>query len=116
MSQQALRPRRSRIPAFFRTPSTRLGWAAISGALAAIVMTIVINVRPLRVQGRPRTTRCGGAQFPHVILACMLGSGIAGLFAVVRRHERSWMVIVPCGLVLLVVVNELVQGLAELLS
>ena len=50
------------------------------------------------------------------ILACMLASGVAGLIAVVRRHERSWMVVVPCALVLLVVVNELAQGLAELLS
>jgi hypothetical protein len=78
-------------------------------------MTIVINVTA-EGPGPPENNPMWWGAVVSVILACMLGSGIAGLFAVVRRHERSWMVIVPCGLVLLVVVNELAQGLAELLS
>ncbi len=77
---------------------------------------VVINLLSEQGPGPPDDSPLWWTVSVMGILACMLGSGIAGLIAVVRRHERSWMVIVPCGLVLLVVVNELVQGLAELLS
>jgi hypothetical protein len=44
MTHQELEPHRSRIPRFFRTPSTRLGWAAITGSVGAIVVVIVVNL------------------------------------------------------------------------
>ena len=46
----------------------------------------------------------------------MAASGVAGLIAMVRKHERSWMVIVPSALVLLVAVSEMIQGLGYLLG
>ena len=116
MPQHALEPPRSRIPTFLRTPSTRLGWAAVAGAMGAIVLVIVINVLSEQGPGPPDDSPLWWTVSVMGILACMLASGVAGLIAVVRRHERSWMVIVHCGLVLLVVVNELIQGLVELVT
>ena len=116
MPQHTLEPPRSRIPTFFRTPSTRLGWAAFAGSLAAVVLVVVINLLSEQGPGPPDDSPLWWTVSVMGILACMLASGVAGLIAVVRRHERSWMVVVPCALVLLVVVNELAQGLAELLS
>jgi predicted membrane channel-forming protein YqfA (hemolysin III family) len=115
MTQQALEPRRSRIPRFFRTPSTRLGWAAIAGSVGAIVVVIVVNLMA-EGSGPPEDDPWWWQVFGISALGCMLASGVAGLIAVVRKHERSWMVIVPTALVLLVAVNELIQGLAYFLG
>jgi hypothetical protein len=116
MPAKVLEPKQRTIPRFFRLPSTRLGWMATAGSLGAIALVIVINLMSEQGPGPPDDSPLWWAVAVVSILACMLTSGVAGLIAVVRRHERSWMVIVPSGLVLLVVINELVQGLVALLS
>jgi hypothetical protein len=76
MGQQTLEPRRSRIPTFFRTPSTGLGWAAIAGAVGAIVLTMVINVMA-EGPGPPEDDPWWWGAAASGILACMLASGVA---------------------------------------
>jgi carbon starvation protein CstA len=115
MTQQALEPRRSRIPRFFRTPSTRLGWAAIAGSVGATLLVIVFNLL-VEGSGPPEGNPWWWQLFGTSALVCMAASGVAGLIAVVRKHERSWMVIVPTTLVLLVTVSEMIQGLAYFLG
>ena len=115
MTQKALEPHRSRIPRFFRTPSTRLGWAATSGTVAAIVLVIVVNLM-VEGSGPPEFDPWWWRVFGISALGCMLAFGVAGLIAVVRNRERSWMVIVPTALVLVVAVNELIQGLVYFLG
>jgi hypothetical protein len=115
MTYQALEPHRSRIPRFFRPPSTRLGWAAISGMVAAIALVIVVN-QMVEGSGPPEGDPWWWQVFGISALGCMLASGVAGLIAVVRNRERSWMVIVPTTLVLVVAVNELIQGLVYFLG
>jgi hypothetical protein len=48
------------------------------------------------------------------ILLCLLGSWVLGLVAVIRRHERSWLVLLPTAVLSLAVLNELLQGLLQL--
>jgi hypothetical protein len=115
MTQQALEPHRSRIPRFFRTPSTRLGWAAIAGSVGAILLVIVVNLL-VEGSGPPEGNPWWWQLFGASALVCMAASGVAGLIAVVGRHERSWMVIVPSALVLLVAVSEMIQGLLHFLG
>ena len=115
MTHQELEPHRSHIPRFFRTPSTRLGWAATSGTVAAIVLVIVVNLMA-QGSGPPEGDPWWWRVFGISALGCLLAFGVAGLTTVVRNRERSWMVIVPTGLVLLVVVNELIQGLVYFLG
>ena len=115
MTHQALEPHRSRIPRFFSTPSTRLGWAAIAGSVGAIVVVIVVNLMA-EGSGPPEDDPWWWQVFGISALGCMLACGVAGLIAVVRDRERSWMVIVPTALVLLVAVNELIQGLVHFLG
>ena len=115
MTRQALEPHRSSIPRFFRTPSTRLGWAAIAGAVGTIVLVIVVNIM-VEGQGPPEGDPWWWQVFGISALGCLLASGVAGLSAVVSKHERSWMVLVPTALVLLVAVNELIQGLVYFLG
>jgi len=47
-------------------------------------------------------------------LLCLLGSYVLGLVAVIRRAERSWMVLLPTALLSAVVLNELVQLVVQL--
>ena len=115
MTQQALQPHRSRIPRFFRPPSTRLGWAAIAGSVGAILLVIVVNFM-VEGAGPPAGNPWWWQLFGTTALVCMAASGIAGLIAVVRKHERSWMVIVPTALVLLIAVSEMIQGVTYLLG
>ena len=109
MTRQALEPHHN-IPRFLRMPSTRLGWAAVAGSVGAIVVVIVVNLM-VEGPGPPSDTPWWWQAFGISALALLLASGVAGVIAVVGKHERSWMVIVPSALVLLVAVNELVQGL-----
>ncbi|HSO03452.1 MAG TPA: hypothetical protein VLQ92_03145 [Candidatus Limnocylindrales bacterium] len=115
MTHQELEPHRSRIPRFFRTPSTRLGWAATSGTVGAIVVVILVNLMA-EGSGPPEDDPWWWQVFGISALGCLLAFGVAGLIAVVRNRERSWMVIVPSALVLLVAVNELIQGLLHFLG
>ena len=115
MTHQALQPRRSHIPRFFRTPSTRLGWAATAATVGVILVVILVNIMA-EGPGPPDDNPWWWTVFALTALLGMLASGIAGLIAVVRRKERSWMVIVPTTLVLVVVVNELVEGLVQFLG
>jgi hypothetical protein len=108
-------PHRSRVPAFLRPPSTRLGWAAVAGSLGAIALVVLVNLAA-EGPGPPEGNPWWWQAFGTCALAGLLACGLAGLIAVVARHERSWLVIVPCALVLLVSVSELVQGLLELLG
>jgi predicted membrane channel-forming protein YqfA (hemolysin III family) len=111
MTQQALEPHRSRIPQFLRTPSTRLGWTATAGSVGAILLVIVVNLVSVEGSGPPEGNPWWWQLFGASALVCMAASGVAGLIAVVREHERSWMVIVPGALVLLVAASEMIQGL-----
>ena len=116
VTQQALEPHRSRIPRFLRPPSTRLGWAATAGSVGAILLVIVVNLFSVEGSGPPEGNPWWWQLFGVSALVCMAASGVAGLIAVVRKHERSWMVIVPGALVLLVAVGEMLQGLLHFLG
>ena len=48
------------------------------------------------------------------MITCLYGSGTLGLVAVVREHERSWMLTVPTALIAVAGLNELLQGLVQL--
>lgn len=115
MTQRTLEPRGRHIPSFLRTPSTRLGWAAVAGSVGAIAVVVVVNLVS-DGSGPPTDSPWWWPVFGISALACLLASGVAGVIAVVRQRERSWMVIAPTALVLLVVVNELIQGVLALVA
>jgi uncharacterized BrkB/YihY/UPF0761 family membrane protein len=115
MAHQALEPHRGHSPRFFGMPSTRLGWAAVAGSVGTIVAVVVVNMIA-EGSGPPEGDPWWWQVFGACALVCLLGIGVAGLIAVVRKHERSWMVIVPSALVLLVAVSEMIQGLLYFLG
>jgi hypothetical protein len=62
---------------FFGTPHTKLGWWSVGLAAANIVLVLAWSILP------------GGALLGFL---CGLAGGIVALIAVVRHHERSWLV------------------------
>ena len=81
---------------FNESPHTKLGWWAISFAIASILLMFGWMFLP------------GGAGLSFL---CGLAGGIMALIAIIRQHERSWAV----WLALLPMLNVFVFLLGEFL-
>jgi hypothetical protein len=72
-------------------PSTRLGWWAVWLMAACVVMYItVMAVMALQLSLPP--------VFGILMMLCALSSGVVGIVALVKQHERSrlvWLAILP---------------------
>jgi undecaprenyl pyrophosphate phosphatase UppP len=79
-----------------KLPITRLGWWAVGLAVANIVLNFAWSILP------------GGAILGFI---CGLVGGVLALIAVIRQHERSWLV----WLAVLVGLSVLVFILGEFL-
>ena len=101
-------------PRFFARPSTALGRASailFAGAVALVaLMATLAEVMARRQSARPPTAIGLGAG----IALCLLGAAITGLVALIARRERSWVVFVSTAVPLLLLGNELAQGLLSL--
>jgi len=93
---------------FFALPSTRIGWWSVALGATFVALYIISAVVFWRMPGdvpwRPLLIFYGIA-----MLLCGLAAGIVGLIAVIRHHERSWLVwftILPGLLVLTLVLGE----------
>jgi len=62
---------------FWKRPATRLGWWAVGLAVASFVLNFAWSILP------------GGA---ILAIICGLVGGVLALIAVIRLHERSWLV------------------------
>jgi multisubunit Na+/H+ antiporter MnhB subunit len=62
---------------FWKRPGTRLGWWAVGLAVAGFVLGFAWSILP------------GGGLLG---LLCGLVGGVLALIAVIRQHERSWLV------------------------
>lgn len=89
--------------------STRLGWwsVALAATFAALLIINATEFMPATVEVPWRQ-----AILPFygiAMLSCGLAAGIVGLIAVLRRHERSWLVwltLLPGLMVLAFVLSE----------
>lgn len=99
-------------PTFWRPPETRLGWWAV-GLGAAFVVMFALNMLVLM----PLNAFSAGDEWYQFLLPpygifmilCGLLSGILGLIALLRQHERSWLVwltLLPGAIVLFFVLGE----------
>jgi hypothetical protein len=80
---------------FLRRPNSRLGWWAVGLAAASILLILAWSVLP------------GGAWLAFI---CGFAGGVLALIAVIRQHERSWLVffsILPLFWVLVFILGEL---------
>lgn len=93
-------------------PSTRLGWWSV-GLAAAFVVVFVINAAVLLPAAGVVPWR--EAMVGIVLLLCGIGGGIAALVALIRGHDRSWLVwiaMVPALFVIFMIGESLVAVLS----
>lgn len=90
-------------------PSTRLGWWSV-GLAATFVALLIINATVFMPSAVEVPWRQLILPFYGIgMLLCGLAGGVVGLIAVIRRHERSWLVwlaMLPGLFVLLFVLGE----------
>jgi len=102
---------------FWASPATALGrrsaWFGIV-FVVLFVLNIFINLYWVRPAEEP-----GLLGFYWLFVICMLVCGLAGgmfgLMAVIKQHERSslvWLAVFLGLFVLLIVINEVLQGIA----
>lgn len=86
------------------SPSTRLGWVSF-GLFVGFLVMISLN-RPVAMLLHV------GLSLPYNLLTVAIGlvGAAAGLVAVIRAHERSWMVWLAVLLPVLLVLAEIVTG------
>lgn len=79
---------------FFSKPKTKLGvWSVALTVIFLVMMTInnaVLMGLPENLRWRPFLIG-----YSFVLIGCGLAAGIVALLALVRKHERSWMVWLP---------------------
>ncbi len=113
MQPRTTTPKPSLHSRVFRLPSSRLGWTAFATMVGSIVLVFVLAFTSEPGPDDPPAWQ----QVAFVAtLLCLLGSYVLGLVAVIRRGERSWMVLLPTVLLSATVVNELVQLVVQLAS
>lgn len=106
-------PRPGPVSRVFGRPSSRFGWAAAAGMAGSIALLFLFTA--VSTQGPGEHEAWEGVALV-VILLGLLASFVVGLVAVIRKRERSWIVLLPIALMSLAIVNELVQGLLRLVG
>jgi 4-amino-4-deoxy-L-arabinose transferase-like glycosyltransferase len=94
---------------FLQRPRSRLGWRAVSLAAVFVVMFIINSAVFMRLSA---DVKWGPTLLPFygiIMLLCGLAAGVVGLIAIIRHHERSWLVwltVLPCAFVLFLLLGE----------
>lgn len=94
---------------FLKRPSTRLGWWAVGLAIAFIVMSIVNSAVFMRLSEAIPWRQTILPFYGIFMMLCGLATLVVGLIAIIRNHERSWLVwltILPGASALLSVLGE----------
>jgi hypothetical protein len=96
---------------FSQRPATTPGWWAF-GLLAAFVVMFLLNSAVFMRGLEPASwNQVIMPIYGILMLLCGLASGVVGLIAILRDHERSWMVwlaILPGAFVLFLVLGEFI--------
>lgn len=86
---------------FFSRPLTRLGWWAFGLLITFVVLNFLVNPLIMYVRNfteiLPTMEEAPWLQailifFGFFMLLCGLSASIVGIVALIRNHERSWMV------------------------
>jgi len=93
----------------WQRPGTRLGWCAVGLAMAFVVMNIINSTVFMRLSEDVLWRQTVLPFFGIFMMLCGLAAGVVGLIAIIRKHERSWLVwltILPGAFTLLFVLGE----------
>jgi cytochrome bd-type quinol oxidase subunit 2 len=96
---------------FFALPSTSMGRVSLNLLLAGVVAVVVNNVAVMPfTEGRQPALDSVQWVVNTVVASIVLVAGAAGAWALVRQHERSWLVVLAVVLALLVLALNIAGG------
>ena len=96
--------------AFFAIPRTRLGRWSVSLAAAFMIMFLINSLIFMPTSSDAPWRHLVLPFYGILMLLCGLVAGAVGMVAVIRQHERSWLVwltILPGLFVLVLILGEL---------
>jgi hypothetical protein len=102
----------SPVSSFRQRPATRLGQWAAGLLILFLVLWIINSALVMRFGQDPASEGWTSTYLPYYgifMLLCGLASGVVGLIAVIRKRERSWMVllaILPGALMVFFLLGE----------
>ena len=94
---------------FLKRPGTRLGWWGVGLMIAFVMMSIINSAVFMRLSGNAPWQHTVLPFYGFFMILCGLAAGVVGLIAVIRMHERSWLVwltILPGAFVLFLLLGE----------
>jgi uncharacterized membrane protein len=94
---------------YLKRPSTRLGWWAVGLAIAFIVMSIVNSAVFMRLSEDVPWRQTILPFYGIFMVLCGLVTFVVALIAILRNHERSWLVwltLLPGASTLLFIMGE----------
>jgi hypothetical protein len=100
----------SSVSPFLKRPSTRLGWWAAGLAIGFITMSIINPAVIMRLSENVPWRQTILPIYGILMMLCGLATFVVGLIAIIRSHERSWLVwftLLPGASALLFVLGEL---------
>jgi len=77
---------------FWRRPGTRPGWWAVGLGLAYGVLSLINSAVFMRLSEDLPWRQTVLPIYGIVMLLCGLAAGLVGAIAIIRQHERSWLV------------------------
>jgi hypothetical protein len=82
-----------KVSPFWRCPSTKLGWWVMGLAIGWVVLNFGITaIMNIRSRMAITTGSPVAMNFGFLMLLVGLAAGITALIAILRKHERSWLV------------------------
>jgi hypothetical protein len=94
---------------FLKRPGTRPGWWAVGLAIAFIVMSIVNSAVFMRLSEDVSWRQTILPFYGIFMMLCGLAALVVALIAILRNHERSWLVwltLLPGASALLFILGE----------
>ena len=94
---------------FLQRPGTRLGWWAVGLAAAFVVMNIINSAVFMHLSEDVPWRQTVLPFYGIFMMLCGLAAGVVGLIAILRKHERSWLVwlaVLPGAFALLFTLGE----------
>ena len=77
---------------FWQRPGTRPGWWAVGLGLAYGVLSLINSAVFMRLSEDVPWRQTVLPFYGSVMLLCALAAGLVGTIAIIRQHERSWLV------------------------
>jgi hypothetical protein len=100
-------------PGFWRRPATKLGWWAV-GVMAGFIILFIVSQSILMYLSANTVAQPVVLGYGVFLILCGFSSGIMGMVAVFRKHERSWLVfltILPLAYLLFLILGEFVGAM-----